>query len=182
MECGKWITVSICSYFNLTKTQVFLLIKTAAIENAFDKQTSRSTKSAPPQVEKDRKCQEWLKRAFPSTCIFEDIFQMIQNRVPKKSVLKASTIQFKDKAYCVNHKKECSFRFHGDALCILGTPCILFSRYRGDHRGLSKSEVYSSNRNFNGELYSKWICMYILEKLYLETNIHIGILRQTFIV
>ena len=65
-------------------------------------------------------------------------------------MLKASKIQFKDKAYCVNHKKACPFRFHDDALCVLGTPCILFSKFRGDHMGLFQTRVYPLNYHYSG--------------------------------
>ena len=65
---------------------------------------------------------------YPDECIFEDVFGMISNRVPKKTLMKASKIQFKECARCVVHNRACNFSIGEDDMCVLGTPCVLFSK------------------------------------------------------
>lgn len=68
---------------------------------------------------------------YPDSCIFNDVFDMIKNKVPSKSMLKVGSIEFKGCAHCVVHNKQCKFTITKEKLCVLGTPCVLFSRFHG---------------------------------------------------
>ena len=81
------------------------------------------------QVENDRLCQEWMATLYPDTCIFNDVMDLIQNKVPEDKLLKPSEIKFKEKAFCMTHGRECKIPLCKETRLVLGAPCILFSRF-----------------------------------------------------
>ena len=85
------------------------------------------------KVEKDTRCQKWLQETFSDTCLFTDVFNMIENTLPKNRILAAKEIKWCKTAYCAAHGKNCKFRFAKDDLLVLGTPCVLFSRFFSEY-------------------------------------------------
>ena len=68
---------------------------------------------------------------YPGTCIFGDVFDLIHNKIPEKSLLNVDKIKFKEEAFCVAHNKKCKFCMDEASMLVLGTPCVLFSKLHG---------------------------------------------------
>ena len=101
------------------------------------------------KVENNKACQKWLLSAYKDsgTCLYRDIFSMVENRIPQKTLLKVKQVKWKSSCFCLAHDKECHFTFK-DTLLVLGTPCVLFSKFLGfimravPHLRLGKREKY----------------------------------------
>ena len=70
-----------------------------------------------------------MAKLYPDTCIFNDVMELIQNKVPEDRLLKPSEIKFKEKAFCMTHGRECNIPLCKGTRLVLGAPCILFSRF-----------------------------------------------------
>ena len=84
-------------------------------------------------VEKDKKCQQYLLSRYPDTCLFPDILALIRNDIPDDCLLDPRSIRFKQKSFCLAHNQECRLPFGEgvspeNRMCLLGPPCIIFSR------------------------------------------------------
>ena len=82
------------------------------------------------KVENDRHCQAFLQHEFPSTCLFADALGLITNTVPERKLMDPNKIVFRKNAHCVTHGRTCEFEMKGK-LCVMGPPCVLFSRLIG---------------------------------------------------
>lgn len=81
-----------------------------------------------PKVEIDKKCQDWILNMYPDSCLFSDMFDLIKNEVPEHELLEVSKVKFTKSAWCLAHEQECPVHIDDTMLCVLGMPCVLFSR------------------------------------------------------
>ena len=84
------------------------------------------------EVENNKGCQKWLLDAYEDSgsCLFGDIFSMVRNQIPEKTLMKVKQVKWKTKCPCLVHSKDCAFTFK-DTLLVLGSPCVLFSKFLG---------------------------------------------------
>ena len=82
-----------------------------------------------PKVEKDKNCQKWLHEIYPTTCLFPDVLDLIENEVSDHQLLNPAEVKFKKSAYCTTHGKKCKFPLGKNTWIVLGAPCVLFSKF-----------------------------------------------------
>ena len=71
-----------------------------------------------------------MAKLYPDTCIFNDVMELIQNKVPEDRLLKPSEIKFKEKAFCMTHGAgNAIFRFARGHVWSWELHVFCFSRF-----------------------------------------------------
>lgn len=80
------------------------------------------------QAEKDSSCRRILHKFFPETCLFTDVFGLVEDEPGRAELLDPQQVTWKQTCYCETHKRQCPVVFPRDTLLCLGAPCVLFSK------------------------------------------------------
>ena len=80
------------------------------------------------QVEENKQCQKLLKKQFADSCLFPDIMDLAQNKIPEK-IISVSAVKIKSHSRCVSHSRVCPVPLGDGVRCTLGAPCVLFSKH-----------------------------------------------------
>ena len=80
------------------------------------------------QAEEDSSCRRILHKFFPETCLFTDVFGLVEDEPGRAELLDPQQVTWKQTCYCETHKRQCPVVFPRDTLLCLGAPCVLFSK------------------------------------------------------